>query len=74
MNPIVFVRLGATDRYAHLRELFQGTETSICWDRRFADRRRPDPAIGPVERRAEERRRRPPETWTRLDYVVSAGR
>ena len=69
-KPIeVVVRRGALWRFNTLKKKTADLPVTVLWDRRQGDRRT---ASGepPRERRATDRRQKPPFTWELADFVV----
>jgi hypothetical protein len=65
----VIVRRGARDRFQKLKEKTKELPVAVVWDARKDDRRRGSAHI-PDDRRANDRRGRPPFTWDAGDFVV----
>ena len=65
----IVVRRGALRRFDSLMRKTAELPVEITWDRRLEERRASDETAG-VERRAGDRRRRPPFTWEAADFVV----
>jgi hypothetical protein len=63
------VRRGALWRFNTLKTKTADLPVTVLWDRRRGDRRSA-PAAGPQERRASDRRQKPPFTWEVADFVV----
>ena len=70
----IFVRRGATRRFAKLTRDASNLPVAIHWDRR-APGSSSDRSDGPSARRvAGDRRQEPPYTWTVADFVVAEDR
>ena len=66
---VVIVRRDCQERFEQLSDVFAGEDVAVLWDRRTGERRRHESKV-PLERRAEDRRRPPPRSWTSLDFLV----
>ena len=66
---LVIVRRGQGDRFTILAETFASDPVEVIWDRRTQVRRSVAQLL-PLERRRQDRRGLPPESWTLLDYLV----
>jgi hypothetical protein len=67
---LMVVQRGDHDRYRFLSSTFRDRPVEVVWDRRTGDRRRA--TDGPaVERRAGDRRTRPPASWDNLGFLVA---
>ena len=64
----VVVQRGRTALAERLREL-SPSDVPVLFDRRTSDRRTDDRSV-PADRRQRDRRRRPPETWTTLHFLI----
>jgi hypothetical protein len=70
VEPIeLVVRRGALWRFNTLKKKTSELPVTVLWDRRQSDRRRTGGSIQ-GERRASERRQKPPFTWELADFVV----
>jgi hypothetical protein len=67
----LIVRRGAIRRFHKLKQKTADLPVEVLWDRRQSDRREDSGNI-PAERRAVERRQKPPFTWETSDFVVAA--
>jgi hypothetical protein len=65
----IIVRRGALRRFDALVSKTSELPVEVSWDRRKEDRRASSEAA-PVERRSNERRKKPPFTWDLADFVV----
>lgn len=69
---LVIVRRGHFATYELLNRTFGDDPTvQIIWDRRLAERRRAEGALGNSERRRNDRRRPPPTQWGQLNYMIA---
>jgi len=72
----IVVRRGATRRFDALKTQTSELPVVVTWDRREADRRssatRARHMDVPRDRRASDRRQKPPFTWDLADFVVVA--
>jgi hypothetical protein len=68
----IVVRRGASRRFNALQNESSELPVVVTWDRREDDRRiKPNPAMEvPRNRRATDRRQKPPFTWDLADFVV----
>jgi hypothetical protein len=73
-GALLVVRVGAVDRFAALRAAFTPDGVEVVWDRRFAERRRPDADSVRAERRRRDRRGVVPSSWSLLDFIVVPSR
>lgn len=69
---LVIVQRGYRDVYQALAaDLGASGQAVVAWDRRVASRRRsPSGPPGVPERRAQDRRQAPPETWSLFGFVL----
>src|SRR5688572_6961157 len=67
----VFVRRGATRRFAKLNRDAADLPVAIHWDRRTAASANETSTAPPARRVTRERRQEPPFTWTVADFVVA---
>jgi hypothetical protein len=65
----LIVRRGARDRFQKLKEKTKALPVSVVWDSRKEDRRRTAADVA-EDRRASDRRGKPPFTWDAGDFVV----
>jgi hypothetical protein len=65
----LIVRRGARERFQKLKEKTKALPVSVVWDARKDDRRRASARVS-EDRRANDRRGRPPFTWDAGDFVV----
>jgi hypothetical protein len=69
-KPIeLVVRRGALWRFNTLKKKTADLPVTVLWDRRQSDRRAAS-SDTPQERRASDRRQKPPFTWEIADFVV----
>jgi hypothetical protein len=67
---LAVVRRGETHVFAFLKEQFEARGlVEVMWDRRGGDRRAMPRRVEP-ERRQSEQRRRLPDTWYTLGFVL----
>jgi hypothetical protein len=68
----IIVRRGAPRRFDALKNQTTELPVVVSWDRRASDRRgKASPSMQvPRNRRAADRRRKPPFTWDLADFVV----
>ena len=68
------VRRGALRRFRALKEKTAHLPVKVVWDRRQDDRRRAqgNPSTASQNRRAGDRRQKPPLTWELAEFVVVA--
>lgn len=70
----IVVRRGAVRRFDTMKSRTADLDVVVTWDRRTADRRSPDARTVkmevPLDRRATDRRQKPPFTWDLADFVV----
>lgn len=70
-DPIeLVVRRGALRRFAQLKKKTADLPVNVSWDRRTAERRASSAKETDADRRATERRQKPPFTWEMADFVV----
>jgi hypothetical protein len=69
---LIVVQRGRGELYRAVESSAAGPGVAVIWDRRRNERRRSGRPVG-QERRHSERRRTPPETWTRLGFQVIPG-
>ena len=67
----LIVRRGARDRFQKLKEKTKELPIKVVWDERKDDRRRGSADVA-QNRRASDRRGKPPFTWDAGDFVVVA--
>jgi hypothetical protein len=67
----LIVRRGARDRFQKLKEKTKELPVIVVWDARKDDRRRASADVT-EDRRASDRRGKPPFTWDAGDFVVVA--
>jgi hypothetical protein len=65
----LIVRRGARDRFQKLKEKTKELPVKVVWDARKDDRRRASADVAD-DRRASDRRGKPPFTWDVGDFVV----
>jgi hypothetical protein len=65
----LFVRRGAEQRFARLKEKTAELNVVVSWDRRQGDRRTATKAVT-GERRKQDRRQQPSFTWDMADFAV----
>ncbi len=66
---LVIVARGCPELYQRLKALEDRVCITVLWDRRVQERRGDDRPV-PVDRRATERRRRPPSPWRTLGVLL----
>jgi hypothetical protein len=68
----IVVRRGASRRFKALKKQTSELPVVVSWDRRQEDRRAgSNPSMQvPRDRRANDRRQKPPFTWELADFVV----
>jgi hypothetical protein len=67
---LMVVQRGDQDRFRFLSTTFRDRPVEVMWDRRVGDRRRSGEAAS-VDRRAGDRRNRPPSSWDNLGFLVA---
>jgi hypothetical protein len=65
----LFVRRGADQRFAKLKEKTAELDVVVSWDRRETDRRTSSSSVN-GDRRKNDRRKRPSFTWDMADFAV----
>ena len=65
----LFVRRGAEQRFAKLKEKTAELDVVVSWDRRESDRRTAPTSVQ-GERRKTDRRQQPSFTWDMADFAV----
>jgi len=72
----IVVRRGAVRRFEVMKTRTADLDVVVTWDRRATDRRSADARAVkmevPRDRRASDRRQKPPFTWDLADFVVVA--
>lgn len=66
----LIVRRGAIRRFHKLKQKTAELPVEVLWDRRESDRRTSAGKI-PGDRRAVDRRQKPPFTWEASDFVIA---
>jgi hypothetical protein len=67
---LMVVQRGDDDRFRFLSSTFRDRPVQVMFDRRMGERRQSGEDLSP-ERRASDRRNRPPSTWDTLGFLVA---
>jgi hypothetical protein len=67
---LIIVRRGHEEKFRFLIDTFAERDVRILWDRRRDSPRELKQAAA-MKRRSAERRRRLPDTWANLDFLVA---
>jgi hypothetical protein len=67
---LMVVQRGDQERFRFLSATFRDRPVEVMFDRRLGDRRRSSEGAE-VDRRASDRRNRPPASWDNLGFLVA---